>query len=153
VKKLKIAVLLLGAALVSLLAVGCGSSGDSTTDSTATLTKAEFVKQGNAICDAGNKEIQAGFEEVIPKGKQPTKAQISEAMETVLIPSVSKQVEEIDALGAPEGEEEAVEKFLTSAEEELEKGEEEPEALASDSSFDQTSKDAQAIGLTSCAEE
>jgi hypothetical protein len=138
---------------VALIAAGCGSSDDSTTDSTASLTKAEFLKQGNAICDAGNKEINAGFNEFLPKGKEPSKAELDEAMETVLIPSVTKQVEEIRALGAPEGEEEAVEDFLVGAEEELEKGEEEPAYLATDSSFNKTTQEAKAIGLTSCAEE
>jgi hypothetical protein len=137
---------------VALIAAGCGSSDDSTTDSTASLTKAEFVKQGNAICDAGNKEINAGFEEFLPKGKQPSKAELDEAIETVLIPSVTRQVEEVRALGAPEGEEEAVEDFLVGAEEELEKGEEEPASLATDASFNKTNQEAKAIGLTSCAE-
>jgi hypothetical protein len=138
----------------ALIVAGCGSSDDdSTTDSTASLTKAEFVKQGNAICDAGNKEINAGFNEFLPKGKEPSKAVLDEAIETVLIPSVTKQVEEIRALGAPEGEEEAVEDFLAGAEEELEKGEEEPASLATDASFDKTNQEGKAIGLTSCAEE
>jgi hypothetical protein len=146
--------LLAGVLALALVAAGCGSSDDSTTDSTtASLTKAQFLKQGNAICDAGNKEINAGFEEALPKGKQPSEAELSEAMETVLIPSVTKQVEEIRALGAPEGEEEAIEDFLTGAEEELEKGEEDPASLATDASFNKTSQEAEAIGLTSCAEE
>jgi hypothetical protein len=139
-------------AAVALIAAGCGSD-DSTTDSTASLTKAEFVKQGNAICAAGNKEINAGFNEALPKGKQPSKAELDEAIETVLIPSISKQIEEIRALGAPEGEEEAVEDFLAGAEEELEKGEEEPAYLATDASFKNTNQEGKALGLTSCAEE
>jgi hypothetical protein len=145
-------VLIAAVAAVALVAAGCGSD-DSTTDSTASLTKAEFLKQGNAICDAGNKEINAGFNEFLPKGKEPSKAELDEAMETVLIPSIAKQIEEIRALGAPEGEEEAVEDFLVGAEEELEKGEEEPASLATEASFSKTSQEAKAIGLTSCAEE
>ena len=65
-KKFKIAALLLGAPLVALLAVGCGSSDDSTTggtDASTTLTKAEFVKQANAICAQGSKDVNAEFEE------------------------------------------------------------------------------------------
>jgi hypothetical protein len=144
---------LIGAVMAfAAIAAGCGSS-DSTTDSTASLTKAEFLKQGNAICAAGNEEINAGFNKFLPKGKQPSKAELDEAMETVLIPSISKQVEEIRALGAPEGEEEAVEDFLAGAEEELEKGEEEPASLATNASFSKTNREGKAIGLTSCAEE
>jgi hypothetical protein len=145
--------LLIAVVAVGLVASGCGSSDDTTTDSTPSLTKAEFLKQGNAICTAGNKEINAGFNEALPKGKQPSKAELDEALETVLIPSITKHVEEIRALGAPEGEEEAVEDFLAGAEEELEKGEEEPAYLATDASFKKTNQEAKAIGLTSCAEE
>jgi hypothetical protein len=155
VKKLKIAALLLGAGLIALLAVGCGSSGDSTTDSTATLTKAEFVKEGNEVCAAGNKEINAGFEKFAKENNlkgEPNEAQFAEAAETILIPSVSGQVEEIKALGAPEGEEEAVEDFLTGAEETLEEVEEDP-TLISGEPFEKTNKEAVALGLKTCAEE
>jgi hypothetical protein len=149
--KFRLLVPLLAAVVAALVVAGCGSSDD-TSSTEASLTKAEFVKEGNAICEAGDKEINAGFEKVFPKGKQPSKAELAEASEDVLIPSVSKQVEEIRALGAPAGEEEAVEKFLTGAEEELEKGEEDPTYLTSNASFKQTAKDAQAIGLTCAAE-
>ena len=75
-------------------------------------------------------------------------------METVLIPSVTKQVEEIRALGAPEGEEEAVEDFLVGAEEELEKGEEDASLLTDESNhlFASVNKEAKALGLVRCAE-
>jgi hypothetical protein len=51
-----------GVLAVSLFAIGCGG-GDDTTETTASLTKAQFVKQGNAICENGNREIDASFEE------------------------------------------------------------------------------------------
>ena len=149
----KLVALLAGVAAVAFLIAGCGSSDDSTTDSGSTVTKADFVKQGQAICAAGNKEIEEGFKEILPSGKKPSEDQIAEAMETVLIPSVKKQLGEIEEIGAPEGEDEAVDAFIAGAEGELEKGEEDPQSLASESSFSKTSKEAAALGLTNCAEE
>lgn len=157
-KKGLIAVLA-GVLAVALFAVGCGSSSD-TTGSTASLTKAEFLKQGNVICAAGNKEINAGFEQFskekgFSKKNQPTQADFEEGAEEVVVPSVRKQIDQIRELGAPEGEEEKVEAFLDNAEAQLEKGEEDASLLADENNdlFASVKKEADAIGLTSCAEE
>lgn len=43
---------------VALTASGCGGSDESTSaSSTAGLTRAEYVKQGNAICQKGGDEV------------------------------------------------------------------------------------------------
>jgi hypothetical protein len=151
---------LTGAAIAAALIVaGCGSD-NSTTDSTASLTKAEFVKQGNAICAAGNKEINAGFEKFFKenefgKKKQPTQAQFEEGAEEIVVPSVNKQIDELGELSAPEGEEEQFEALLENAEAQLEKGEEDASLLADENNnlFASVNKEAKALGLTSCAEE
>jgi hypothetical protein len=146
-------------AAIAMIAAGCGGGGDSTSDSSS-LTKAEFLKQGNAICAKGNKEIQEGFEEFAKENgfsekKQPTKAQLTEVVETVVLPKVRGQVEGIKALGAPSGEEAQVEAITDAAEEALEKGEEEPAAMASEKAdpFAKANKKASAYGLVKCAEE
>ena len=151
---------LIGAVVAfAALAAGCGSSS-STTDSTASLSKAEFAKQGNAICEAGNKEINAGFEEFakeheFSKKNQPTQAELEEGAEEIVVPSVRGQIDQIRELGAPEGEEEKVEAFLENAEAQLEKGEEDASLLADENNelFASVNKEAKALGLTSCAEE
>jgi len=52
-----------GAIVVAALVAGCGSDSGSnasaTTGSSAPLTKAQFVKQANAICLGGLKEKEA----------------------------------------------------------------------------------------------
>ena len=123
------------AALVALAALvaGCGG-GDSTTDETVTLTKTEFIKQGDAICKKGNKEIEEGFEEYaeendLPQNKEPSSEQGIEITETVILPNVQQQAEEIRELGAPEGDEDQVDELLTSLEDAVAEGEDDPELL------------------------
>lgn len=149
------------AALVAtaVIVAGCGSSSD-TTESTASISKAEFLKQGNAICAAGNKEINEGFEKFFSKNdrkhKKPTEAEFEEITNTVLAPSVSKQISEVRALGTPEGEEGEIDEFLTNAEEALEELEEEPSlagAEGKEEPFFTVNKEAAAIGLTACGGE
>lgn len=143
--------------VLALIVAGCGSSGSST-DTTSSLTKAAFVKQGNAICAKGNEEINEGFEEFVEerglsKTKAPSKAVQEEAVEAVLIPRIQKELESIRALGPPDEEAEAV---LDAAEEALEKGEEDPILFLKEEStgpFAKANKLAREYGLTKCGEE
>jgi hypothetical protein len=144
---------------VALVVAGCGG-GDSTTDSTASLTKAEFLKQGNAICKEGNDEIESEFEKFakennLSKKKAPTEAQLEEAAEQFLIPVVSKQIDGLRALGAPSGEEEKINTLLDNAEAALEEVEEDPSLVSGESNepFEEVNKEARAVGLTVCGEE
>jgi hypothetical protein len=144
----------------ALLAAGCGSSDNTESTATTALTKAEFLKKGNAICANGNKEINEGFESFfeesnLKKNEEPSKAQKEEAAETIVIPAIRKDVESIRALGAPEGEEEQVEEILTAAEEALETLESEPAAAVSESNqaFVRVNKLSREYGLTVCGEE
>ncbi len=150
-----------GVLAIALIAAGCGSSSDNSTDSTASLTKAEFVKQGNAICATGNKQIEAGFESFgkehhLSENTQPTEAQAAELAETVLVPAVTTQIEGIRALGAPSGEEDQVNAILEAAEEGVEKAEEDPNALFSsngENAFGEANELSREYGLTTCGEE
>jgi hypothetical protein len=144
---------------VALIVAGCGSD-NSTTDTTASLTKAEFVKQGNAICKEGNEKIESEFEKFakennLSQKKAPTEAQLEEAAEEFLIPQITKQVEGLRALGAPSGEEDKVNALLDDAETALEEVEEDPTLLSGEKSepFEDVNKEARAVGLTTCGEE
>jgi hypothetical protein len=149
------------AALVALavIAAGCGSGGGGT-ETTSSLSKAEFVKKGNAICAKGNEEFEEGFEEFakehhINKNKKPTKAQINEVAEEVLLPVARQEVQTIRDLGLPsEGEEEA-DKVLKAAEKGIEAGEANPSSLATETGgpFKEANKLAREFGLTKCGEE
>ena len=95
------------AVLVALAAVvaGCGG-GDSTTDSTrVVLTKTEFIKQGEAICREATEKNQSEAEDFAKENdfelEKASKDQLEEAIAEVIAPSLGKQAEELDALGAP----------------------------------------------------
>jgi hypothetical protein len=152
--------LVIAVAAVGLVAAGCGSDS-STTDSTASLTKAEFLKQGNAVCAAGNKKLEAGFESFakehnLSEKNEPTEAEFEELAETVLVPGVQGQVDGLRALGTPEGDEGELDELLTNAEEAVEEVEEEPMLIAEENGeepFSTVNKEARAYGLTTCGEE
>ncbi|MGN6253889.1 MAG: hypothetical protein ACTHO8_02770 [Solirubrobacterales bacterium] len=151
--------LLAALAALALVVAGCGSGGS--TESTTALSKAEFVKKGNAVCAKGSKEIGEAFEKYakehgFSKSKEPSKAEQEEAVEAVLIPGVRKQIEGIRSLGTPaEGGAEA-EAILVAAEEALEKGEEDPSVFLKEESagpFAKANKLSREFGLTKCGEE
>jgi len=150
-----IAVLVALAALVA----GCGG-GDSTTDETVTLTKTEFIKQGDAICKEGNEEISEGFEEYaeendLPQNKEPSTEQGIEITETVILPNIQQQAEEIRELGAPEGDEDQVDELLTSLEDAVAEGEDDPELLFKGNTdpFAEVNELAKDYGFKVCGEE
>jgi len=95
-------VALLGLALV---AFGCGGGDDS-------LTKAEFIKQGDAICkrteDQKNKALEAAFAQQAKTGEAPDKAFQISLVNTVALPPVVQMTEELDDLGPPDEEAEAI---------------------------------------------
>jgi hypothetical protein len=111
-------------ALVALIA-GCGggssteNGGGSSTENDVVL-KAEFIKQGDAICKKGNEESETELDEFAKqKGFQSelSKDQIEEAVTAVLLPNLQRQAEELDALGVPAGDEDEVGAIIDSLEE------------------------------------
>jgi len=146
------------AALVALAALvaGCGG-GDSTTDETVTLTKAEFIKQGDAICKKGNDQSEKEAEEFAEENdftlEKASKEQIEEAVAEVLVPNVNQQAEELDELGAPEGDEEQVEEIIVSLENAADEIEDDPSAVFEDEVLKEPSKLAEDYGFKVCGEE
>jgi hypothetical protein len=134
---------LLGLALV---AAGCGSDEK-------TISKAEFLRKGNAICASGNKEIDAGANKIFRNRKsRPSQADIKRFANEVLLPSVERQVKGIKDLGAPKGDEDKVKAILDAADEGIAAGKRDPASLASDNAdpFAKANRLARAYGLTVC---
>jgi hypothetical protein len=133
-----------------LLAAGCGSSDKSGEKSS--ITKAEFVKKGNAICAQGNKKIEAQGQKLFGPNKKPSKAKLEEFASTVLLPSVEDQVNKIRALGAPKGDEAKVKAILDAADQGVQKGKQDPLSLTNEGAdpFAKANRLAKAYGLKVC---
>ena len=147
-------------ALVAAIVAGCGGSDDSgseTTEATVTLTKAEFIKQGDAICEEANEQNETEAEEFAEDNgftlEKATDEQLEEAITEVLVPSLNQQVEDIAALGAPQGDEEQVEKIVVSLEDGAGEIEDEPSLAFEGDPLKESSRLAKDYGFEVCGQE
>src|SRR5204862_8152668 len=78
--------------ILVLVAAGCGSSSKSTS-TTPAISKAEFLKKGNAICKKGNDQINKAAQKVFPNRKnKPSKAQLNTFATGTIIHSVQRLI-------------------------------------------------------------
>lgn len=114
----RITALLVASAAMASIAAGCGDS-DGADDTTATVTtssisKAQFVKQANSICDNGKASMTAELRNYEEEHGDISKGDAAvAAVKEVLRPSVQFQIEEIRSLGAPAGDAAEIEEFST----------------------------------------
>jgi hypothetical protein len=104
----RLTLLLVGALAIAALVAGCGGGNDSsssTTVATSSLSKAQFVKKANAICEQGRTK----FVNYLSK-----EVALPEAIVDVVAPTLEEVTSEIRELGAPKGGESQVEAFLAS---------------------------------------
>jgi hypothetical protein len=107
---------LLGLALL-MAALGLGAAGCGGDDA-ETISKEDFLTQANQICREAQDATDAAFEEQFPG--EPSDAEIETFWNETARPNVENQVEEIRALGAPEGDEEQIDELLAAVEDGLE---------------------------------
>ncbi|HEY6145623.1 MAG TPA: hypothetical protein VIV13_05070 [Solirubrobacterales bacterium] len=137
-------------AAVSLAMLGCGSD-----DSAGSLTRAEYIKQGNAICKKGEEERLDKIGKALAKldnSKELNNAAKAKFVRTVALPPYEKQTENLKELGLPDGEEEEAEAVVEAMEGAARKVEDEPvAALTTGVPFEEANKAATDFGLKSCA--
>ncbi len=150
------------AALGVLAIAGCGGGDDSSTSTTgasgatgvagAPLSEDEFLKQGNAICAAGNKEIDQAAQDAFT-GQQPTDAQLQQFAD-IAVPSIQGQIDAIRALPAPEAIADQVTTFLDDAQSALDDVKADPSLFAAgdgaNDPFADVNQQAKALGLDEC---
>jgi hypothetical protein len=147
-------------AFAALLAIavlaGCGSSGSggSSDSSTAELSKAEFIKQGDAICAKTDKvqetELQE-FQKKDPEGKL-TQAVREEMVSDAGLPPIQDEVEELAALQGPSADSDEIEAIVGGIEEALKEAEADPSLLLKGGSgpFTEPGKLAATYGFKEC---
>jgi len=123
--------MLAGVMAIAIVAAGCGGSDDGT--DTVVLTKAEFIKQGDAICAKTSKQIEDEADEFAEDNDVDTSNPKQEDQEgvivTVVAPALQAQADELTALGAPEGEEDTTAAIVEAIEAGAEELEDDPAAL------------------------
>jgi hypothetical protein len=152
----RLIVLLAGVVAIAVVAAGCGSSSDDSTETTAALTKAVFIKQGDAICVKGDKSLEAEADEFAKENdidtNKPTTEQQEEVVSDVVGPAIREQGEEIDALGAPSGDEEQVEAIVAAVTSGAEEMEADPSSLTDKNPLAEATKLAKEYGFKSCGQ-
>lgn len=128
-----------------IVAAGCGS--DSSTG--ASITKAQFVKKANDICEETEGEKLKLATEYLKKNPGTEEVDL---VVPAAVPPLEKQVREIEALPAPEGDEAKVEAYLDAVKAGIKDTEANPEdALAAKSNpFVKANSLAADYGLTVC---
>jgi len=120
-----------GAVLCLFAVTGCGGSS-----SDEALTKAEFEKQAGAICKEAEvkraKVISSIVEQADPKGN--VQAQQEQLIKKA-IPTYEEAAQQIDDLGAPEGQEEKVGVLVKEMEAAAEKSMADPHTAATSNIF------------------
>lgn len=97
----------------------------------ATLSRAEFIKRADAICERADK-TQAGEAAAYAKAHinaiqgLSRKAAVEKLVGAILGPSVLKEANEIETLGAPDGDEGKIKAFIAAIEEGVKKAEKNP---------------------------
>jgi len=146
--------------LVSLLLVaciaaawaGCGGGGSDPAQAvtTSSLTKAQFVKQAEAICTQGR--LRALQYAPSDDTEQSERDAFTESMQDTLLPALQEVVDEIYELGAPRGEEAQVEALLVSLQKGIDSTEEleQPTFISLEQRLAHAGKLAKKAGLESC---
>ena len=148
---------LLSALAVSLIA-GCGG-GSEQASSSAPLTKKEFTKQANAICEKRlNKKdtlVEEGLVTVIKEGNKPNTPSFYEGLEKIatekVLPIYEEMIRELQELSPPSKDEKTVNAFMTGFEDTLKEGEEDLGKLVRTEPFKDVNEEAHAYGLFSCS--
>lgn len=135
-------------AAVAVVAVaGCGSSSSG-------VSKAQFLKQANAICQRGNQVTNAAANKAFPSsGKQPTPAAIASFVRKTDVPEIQRQIDQIRALDKPPADKTKIDAMLALAQADLDRVKADPTALVASNAhpFKNFAALAHPYGLTSCA--
>lgn len=139
-------------AIVAVLA-GCGSSSDS-----SSLSKAEFIKQGDEICKSSSKQIETEAEEFAEENNvdtsNPTKKQQEEVIEEIVAPGLRNEADELEALGTPKEDGDKAEAVLAALDSGVSEIEDEAGVvLGSSNPLEKASKLADEFGFKTCGQE
>ena len=113
---------LVTALLIAFAASACGSGGDGESSAVSgpavtasSLSSEEFQQQATQICHRERRDILTEFSDYLQKHQgsfASSGEEFAAATRAVLLPTIESELAKIQALGAPEGDEEQVSAFL-----------------------------------------
>src|SRR3954471_6649582 len=111
--------------MVGLGVAGCGGGGSKSTSAsssstapTAHLSKAAFLKAGNAVCKRGNDAINTVGKKLFKPQARPTEAQ-RKAFGATAIAIIQGEISGVRALPKPAGDEATINKIADTAQKDL----------------------------------
>lgn len=137
-------------AALAMVAGGCGGGSDSTT----ALTKAQFVKKVDALCEEREKERTAKVSAIassLKPGERLSNARQTKMVESIIFPSYAKMIENVESLEAPEGDQAEINEIIKAMEKAQNKVEADPrQAVFSVVMFEEANSLAKKYGLLHC---
>lgn len=137
----------LGLLLAAALLLGCGSGDYSSTDQP--LTRSEFVKQANEICNAANEVLRAAMVEAFPADRKLDDATGIAFTHKTWIPNLRQQVRDLRQLNPPQADRRRIDSMLNQLTRLISRLEADP-ALASSGLFDRVTRRLTAYGIGPC---
>jgi hypothetical protein len=132
-------------------ASGCGSGGGerATTTTDPTLTKAQWVRQADAVC-AKVDQRQATLYGKLNQLPSPPAEDEAAWFEYIVVPPLESEVEELASLGLPKESRKAVEGFLDAFAVAVDKAAESPAVILTGSPFKAAEELALRVGFKTC---
>ncbi|MDX6624525.1 MAG: hypothetical protein QOE75_2457 [Solirubrobacterales bacterium] len=156
---MKLAGVLMGTLLAAVVVASCGGTDGS--DTTSSVTKAEFVKQASSICTKTAAKRDAAalalFKEQRKRG-EPSAKELQKRMEEVVseavLPALDHMTDELAELDAPTDGQEQVDAMIDAYREAIQEAESELTAVANGDSdpLSQPRKLAIAYGVKACVQ-
>jgi hypothetical protein len=118
--------------VVAALISGCGGDDDEGGFSPVvsdSISKIDFLRQADEICHSSEAQIEAAADDLLTAKGEPDPAEIEEVATGIVVPALESEVAAIEALGAPKGDEEAVEAILDATRDGIAEIEADPQAL------------------------
>ena len=135
---------------------GASSGGSAASEEQTSEAKADFVAKANAFCQEQLQQLQAKLQQIFKAGqgfKTPAaeRAALSQLAKEAIGPAMQAEAEELQALGAPEGEGKQVEAIAASLEAIAAKANKDPAGLVANiNAFEHAKTLAAEYGLTAC---
>ena len=166
----KLTLLLVAVLALGLVAAGCGGDDDETTSTTSSTTttgtsgasgatgaggspeRAALIEEADAICTAGDKEIDEAAKEAFGDSQQEPSASDQEAfVEDTVVPNIQDQLDQLSDLDPPEADADEFQGIIDDAQSALDELADDPSVLTSgDDPFAEVNQRAQAFGLSAC---